>query len=107
MDVKIWKLRIQNLLQTSRVKNGTSVMISRAGDVIPQVLRCVSMNTNKSISSSSENDDSFISPRVPSNCPSCGAATYFDTTSGQTETNNITVNDIKLINSTRTMGNST
>jgi len=59
----------------SGVKVGASVVISRAGDVIPQVISRIN-NTDADVSISE--DDGFISLLPPSICPACGAETLFD-----------------------------
>ena len=61
-----------------RVQDGASVMISRAGDVIPQVLRRVNMEDDESSSSSDNDEKDFISLLPPLHCPACGAPTVFD-----------------------------
>ena len=58
-----------------RIASGSSVMISRAGDVIPQVLRRV-RKVDENDSDIPLND--FISLCHPNVCPACGAPTYFD-----------------------------
>jgi len=66
------------------VHNGTMVLISRAGDVIPQVLKRLDDDDDESDSTSesrtccSVNDTSFISLLPPSRCPACGSKTGFD-----------------------------
>jgi len=56
---------------------GASVMISRAGDVIPQVLRRLEDDvTMKDVKE-------FISLRPPSTCPACGSKTVFDFVGGR------------------------
>ena len=51
---------------------GASVMISRAGDVIPQVLRRLEDDVTM------KDAKEFISLRPPSTCPACGSKTVFD-----------------------------
>lgn len=57
------------------VINGASVVISRAGDVIPQVLRRISSQTEDAAALEKDN---YISLRPPGKCPACGASTYVD-----------------------------
>lgn len=61
-----------------RVHDGASVMISRAGDVIPQVLRRVNIDDDEPLSSSNSDEKDFISLLPPLHCPACGAPTVFD-----------------------------
>ncbi len=77
---------------------GASVMISRAGDVIPQVLRRVSGKDENTSSISQQ--DQFISLETPSNCPACGAATFFDENSSSTNGNET----LDTVNATSTTG---
>ena len=57
-----------------RVRQGTDVVVGRAGDVIPQVLRLVPSREN-----SNENvKEDWISLEPPANCPACGSVTVFD-----------------------------
>lgn len=72
------------------IPSGTPVFISRAGDVIPQVVRRVPLNADSSSHASigdttpvhknehHEVEDSMISLEAPKYCPSCGSPTAFD-----------------------------
>ena len=57
-----------------RVRQGTDVVVGRAGDVIPQVLRLVPSRENTDEVAS----ENWISLEPPSNCPACGSVTVFD-----------------------------
>lgn len=85
---------------------GASVMISRAGDVIPQVLRRV--NGKDENTSSFSQQDQLISLETPSICPACGAATFFDENSSSTNGNETLVdtskNEPNTVNATSTTG---
>ncbi|GFH44359.1 hypothetical protein CTEN210_00833 [Chaetoceros tenuissimus] len=62
---------------------GSSVMINRAGDVIPQVIQRIdSDDDNKPI----ESKDDFISLSAPKKCPACGSDTVFDIVAGRSST---------------------
>jgi DNA ligase (NAD+) len=65
------------------VTKGVSVMISRAGDVIPQVLQRLDDVMEKDA-------DDFISLKPPSRCPSCGSKTVFDLVGGRKKDKNAT-----------------
>ena len=59
---------------------GSSVMINRAGDVIPQVVQRVDSDSdNESI----ESKNDFISLSAPKKCPACGSDTVFDLVAGR------------------------
>ena len=57
-----------------RVRRGTGVVVGRAGDVIPQVLRVVP-GRSKTVDDKSEG---WISLEPPTSCPACGSVTVFD-----------------------------
>jgi len=65
------------------VTKGVSVMISRAGDVIPQVLQRLDDVIEKDA-------DDFISLQPPSRCPSCGSKTVFDLVGSRRKDKNAT-----------------
>jgi DNA ligase (NAD+) len=76
------------------VNNGTSVMISRAGDVIPQVMRRIKSEHETSLVL---DKDDYISLLTPPKCPACGADTFFDVISNvRTGSKNETVEEIDL-----------
>ncbi len=62
------------------IVKGASVMISRAGDVIPQVLKRLEDDPedNHDI-----DKDGFISLLPPTHCPECGSETVFDIVGGR------------------------
>lgn len=57
------------------VNKDASVMISRAGDVIPQVLRRLN-NSNETAPQLHKGE--YISLSAPKTCPACGAPTYYE-----------------------------
>ena len=60
--------------QNTIAKN-TSVLVRRAGDVIPQVVKLVQTKTE------SGDDSATISLEAPTNCPACGSAVVWETPS--------------------------
>ncbi|KAL7543457.1 hypothetical protein ACHAWF_007394 [Thalassiosira exigua] len=62
---------------TMSVKRGVSVLISRAGDVIPQVTKRVYDDGGESLVGHAEYVDQTISLEAPQKCPSCGSPTTF------------------------------
>ena len=91
---------IESLIDTKkRVKVGEPVLVARAGDVIPQVVRRVYTNTNEDKNQyhhdnhgdkkgldeeSSKNfneidNNEWISLEAPTKCPACGSPLVFDT----------------------------
>jgi len=58
----------------ARVRQGTDVVVGRAGDVIPQVLCLVPGKVKSGGHVSGE----WISLEPPRNCPACGSVTVFD-----------------------------
>lgn len=76
---------MQQALGSDRIPVGTSVLIRRAGEVIPQVLRRVdSGNTIIADSDDAKNGDDdgnetqMISLQVPDKCPACGSPVAMD-----------------------------
>ena len=61
----------------STVKKGISVLVSRAGDVIPQVMKRVFNDEEEEIDSAKHLND-IISLESPRMCPACGSPTTFD-----------------------------
>lgn len=59
------------------VKRGVSVLVSRAGDVIPQVKKRVFLDDSDDVISSSEFSNEMISLEAPRKCPACGSPTSF------------------------------
>ena len=59
---------------------GSSVMINRAGDVIPQVIQRIDSDDD---SKPVETKDDFISLSAPKKCPACGSDTVFDLVAGR------------------------
>jgi len=79
----------QSILKASELKDGdgdigvpkgASVMISRAGDVIPQVLRRLEDDVEVK---GGMNRSDFISLRPPDVCPACGSETVFEVVGGR------------------------
>lgn len=72
----------QMLGRVDRVLKGSTVVVRRAGDVIPQVVsRVVSnpMRDEELLFMHGENsDDDYISLAMPSRCPACGSAIVVD-----------------------------
>ena len=66
----------ENTEETMEVKRGVSVLVSRAGDVIPQVMKRIFDDEVENEISSVENE--WISLAPPVNCPDCGSPTSFD-----------------------------
>ena len=62
------------------IPKGASLMISRAGDVIPQVMQRLEHDVNDQFEMS-END--FISLQPPTTCPACGSKTVFQPVGGR------------------------
>ena len=60
------------------VRKGVSVLVSRAGDVIPQVMKRVFDDGEENEVASTESSDDMISLDAPSKCPACGSPTSFD-----------------------------
>jgi len=67
----------QNLLGGSNIPKNCSVMVRRAGEVIPQVVKRVPDNSGDE-NSNKASTSSWISLEAPSKCPACGAGTTFD-----------------------------
>ena len=67
----------------ARVRRGSDVVVGRAGDVIPQVLRQLPSGGG---SSAGTDESEWISLRPPSKCPSCGSHTVFETVEKKSET---------------------
>ena len=63
---------------TARVRRGTRVVVGRAGDVIPQVLRLVQTDANSTGNAEGDGDNECISLLPPPTCPACGSRTVFD-----------------------------
>jgi len=63
---------------TAHVRRGTRVVVGRAGDVIPQVLRLVQTDANSAGIAEGNDDNEFISLLPPPTCPACGSRTIFD-----------------------------
>lgn len=61
-----------NCGEEPRVRQGTDVVVGRAGDVIPQVLRLVPSKEGEDASAN------WISLEPPTHCPACGSVTVFD-----------------------------
>ena len=57
-----------------RVRRGTDVVVGRAGDVIPQVLRVVPGRSK----AADDKSEGWISLEPPTSCPACGSLTVFD-----------------------------
>ena len=90
---------------TYGIISGTSVMISRAGDVIPQVLRRISSQTEETVDL--EKDD-YISLRPPEKCPACGSPTYVDTLNTKTTGNETSIEaGFNILNTTSNEASST
>ena len=72
------------------ILKNTSVMVRRAGDVIPQVVsradgdqQVAFLKSKKNKTTTRQvNSDKFISLAPPSKCPACGSAVSFDSTKG-------------------------
>jgi len=61
------------------VRRGVSVLVSRAGDVIPQVMKRVFEDEGEVEFGSADNStDDVICLEVPDKCPACGSPTSFD-----------------------------
>ncbi len=67
------------------VMKGISVMISRAGDVIPQVLKRLENDSDHNEDATIDGDDvsNFISLQEPLACPACGSKAIFDIVAGR------------------------
>jgi DNA ligase (NAD+) len=79
-------LEIQDLShekKSPKVEKGAPVLISRAGDVIPQVIRRLSNDSSKK----EEIETDLISLETPSVCPSCGSPTIFQAIGGKSKSN--------------------
>jgi DNA ligase (NAD+) len=98
-----------NVSSTSKyIPSGTPVFISRAGDVIPQVVRRVPLssvdsgtfsNTTVTVTTLDKNqchevENSMISLEAPKYCPSCGSPTAFD---DDEERNNLSEGGSKVV----------
>lgn len=72
----------QESLKGNRVPKGASVMISRAGDVIPQVLKRIDNDNNFD---EMKNDDAvdYIPLAPPKKCPACGSESVFESIQGR------------------------
>jgi DNA ligase (NAD+) len=65
-----------------RVPKGASVMISRAGDVIPQVLKRLD-NEATFVQNKTDDDIDYISLTPPRKCPACGSESVFELIQGK------------------------
>jgi DNA ligase (NAD+) len=64
----------------SSVPVNTSVLVRRAGDVIPQVVSLVQGNSNDEVDQSlDKNSNSMISLKIPTHCPACGSDVVWET----------------------------
>lgn len=65
---------------TTCVRSGVSVLVSRAGDVIPQIIKRVYVDANEEEIDTLRNDDNYtmLSLDPPTNCPACGSPTTFE-----------------------------
>lgn len=61
----------QTKTDTSTVNKGIEVLVSRAGDVIPQVMKRIFEDDGSNV-------DGLISLEPPQQCPACGSQTTFD-----------------------------
>jgi DNA ligase (NAD+) len=66
-------------IRVMNVKKGVSVLVSRAGDVIPQVMKRVfdDDDEEEAIDEATHSDD-IISLETPRSCPACGSPTSFE-----------------------------
>lgn len=67
----------------SKIKRGASVLVSRAGDVIPQVIRILRTD----LPQKEEKESDFISLETPPVCPACGSPTMFQAIGGRNKSN--------------------
>jgi len=63
---------------TMSVKRGVSVLVSRAGDVIPQVKKRVFLDDSDDEIASAKYFNEMISLEAPEKCPACGSPTSFE-----------------------------
>ena len=70
---------MQKVLGSDRIRVGSSVLVRRAGEVIPQVLRLVERSGPMDGNST---DNEMISLQLPDKCPACGSPVTMDEVNG-------------------------